>query len=163
AIDHNPLTILPSRAVPMAMDFFQHQELARKRTGLLVLYFVLAVIAIIAAVYLAFAAVFLYQGNRGRGPGEPLDFSHLWDWQLFAAVSLGTLALVGGGSAYRTASLRGGGHSVAEILGGRPIPPDTKDPDERRLLNVVEEMAIASGTPVPPVYIMDKEEGINAF
>ena len=78
-------------------------------------------------------------------------------------MAVATLALVGGGSAYRIASLSGGGHTVAELLGGRPIDPNTTDPDERRLLNVVEEMAIASGTPVPPVYLLEDEEGINAF
>jgi Zn-dependent protease with chaperone function len=52
---------------------------------------------------------------------------------------------------------------VAELLDGRPIDPNTTDPDERRVLNVVEEMAIASGTPVPPVYLLENEEGINAF
>lgn len=148
----------------MAMDFFEHQEVARKKTGLLVFYFVLAVVLIIATVYLAFALVFLYGEADHAGPGgSEFRVEQLWDWPLFTAVSLGTLALVGGGSAYRVASLSGGGRSVAEILGGRPIDPDTRDPDERRLLNVVEEMAIASGTPVPPVYLLDHEEGINAF
>ncbi len=148
----------------MAMDFFEHQEVARKKTGLLVVYFVLAVVLIIASVYGAFAMAFLYGRSHDRTPGgQEFQIERLWDWPLFAAVSLGTLALVGGGSAYRVASLSGGGHSVAEILGGRPIDPDTSDPDERRLLNVVEEMAIASGTPVPPVYLLDHEEGINAF
>ena len=78
-------------------------------------------------------------------------------------MSLGTLALIGGGSLYKIASLAGGGHTVAELLGGRPLSPQTTDPDERKLLNVVEEMAIASGTPVPPVYLLEQEDGINAF
>ncbi len=95
--------------------------------------------------------------------GGPPDWSKLWNPGLFGAVAAGTLALVGGGSAYRVASLSGGGHSVAEILGGRPLDSDTRDPDERKVLNVVEEMAIASGTPVPPVYLLEHEEGINAF
>ncbi len=148
----------------MAMDFFQQQEVARKKTGLLVTYFVLAVATIILAVYLAFAAIFLYgNSDRRERAAQEFDARMLWDPQLFAAVAVGTLALVGGGTAFRVSSLSGGGHTVAEILGGRPIDPDTKDPDERRVLNVVEEMAIASGTPVPPVYLLDDEEGINAF
>ena len=89
--------------------------------------------------------------------------ARLWDPGLFAVVALGTLTLVGGGSLYRIASLSGGGHTVAELLGGRPLTPQTSDPDERKILNVVEEMAIASGTPVPPVYLMEDEDGINAF
>ena len=74
-----------------------------------------------------------------------------------------TAALISGGSLYKIASLSGGGHTVAELLGGRLLHPQTTDPDERRILNVVEEMAIAAGTPVPPVYLLEKEDGINAF
>ena len=48
-------------------------------------------------------------------------------------------------------------------MGGRLLHPQTSDPDERKILNVVEEMAIAAGTPVPPVYLLENEEGINAF
>ncbi len=142
------------------MNFFEHQEAARKKTSLLVLYFVLAVAAITAAIYLAVAAAFLFS-DKGR-PGGP-DLSLLWNGGLFLAVAAGTLSLVGGGSLYRIAALSGGGHTVAELLDGRPIDSNTTDPDERRVLNVVEEMAIASGTPVPPVYLLEDEEGINAF
>ncbi len=142
------------------MNFFEHQEVARKKTSLLVVYFALAVAAIVAAVYLAVAAILLFSGKDR--PGGP-DFSLLWNGELLAGVAAVTLALVGGGSAYRIASLSGGGHTVAELLGGRPIDPNTTDPDARRVLNVVEEMAIASGTPVPPVYLLEDEEGINAF
>ena len=63
----------------------------------------------------------------------------------------------------RSPQLRGGGHVVAESLGGRRVFPDTTDPVERRLLNVVEEMALASGVPVPPVFMLDDEAAINAF
>jgi Zn-dependent protease with chaperone function len=52
---------------------------------------------------------------------------------------------------------------VAESLGGRLVDSNTRDPNERKLLNVVEEMAIASGVPTPQVYVMDHESGINAF
>ncbi len=76
---------------------------------------------------------------------------------------MGTAALISGGSLYKIASLAGGGHTVAELLGGRLLQPQTADPDERRILNVVEEMAIAAGTPVPPVYLLENEDGINAF
>ena len=148
----------------MAMDFFEHQEAARKKTGLLVFYFALAVILIIAAVYLLIG-VFVLRPDRGgpQGVAGGFEIARLWDWELFGAVSIGTLAVVGGGTAYRISSLSGGGHSVAELLGGKPIDPATRDPEERRLLNVVEEMAIAAGTPVPPVYILEDEDGINAF
>ena len=144
------------------MDFFQHQETARRQTGLLIFYFIAAVVLIVLLVY---------ADRRGRDSAggvaaearRRIPCSPLWDPGLFAMVTLGTLALIGGGSLYRIASLAGGGHSVAELLGGRPLSPQTTDPDERKILNVVEEMAIASGTPVPPVYLLEQEDGINAF
>src|SRR5690606_30853327 len=78
-------------------------------------------------------------------------------------VAAGMLLVIGGGSAYRTAQLRRGGPAVAELLGGRRVDPASTDLLERRLLNVVEEMALASGIPVPAVYVLDHEPGINAF
>ena len=85
------------------------------------------------------------------------------DPQLLVISVVGTLVIVGGGSLNKMVQLRGGGQTVAEELGGRLLTAGTADPVERRLLNVVEEMAIASGTPTPPVYLMDREDGINAF
>ncbi|HTU25435.1 MAG TPA: M48 family metallopeptidase [Pirellulales bacterium] len=141
------------------MDFFEHQERARRRTGLLVAYFVVAVVLIIAAVYLAVAGVLFYgQGATGQGEADSL-----WFPDLFAEVSLGTLAVIAAGSLFKFAQLAGGGEVVARSLGGRPVLPDTHDLRERVLLNVVEEMAIASGTPVPPVFLLDQETSINAF
>jgi Zn-dependent protease with chaperone function len=139
-------------AVNAPTDFFTRQELARRNTGRLIVLFLLAVVAIVAAVYLVVA--FALRGAQGGS---------MWDPGLLGVVALGTGALVAGGSAYRTVSLAGGGQHVAELLGGRLVDPRTRDPDERRLLNVVEEMALASGCPVPPVYLMDQEPGINAF
>ena len=75
----------------------------------------------------------------------------------------GTVLVVALGSAYKVLDLWGGGPVVAEHLGGRRLNSDTTVPTERQLLNVVEEMAIASGTPTPPVYLLDDEDGINAF
>ena len=104
----------------------------------------------------------LLDGARD-GARSCIPWLDLWDPDLFAVVALGTLALIGGGSLYKIAALAGGGHTVAEMMGGRPLSPQTTDPDERKILNVVEEMAIASGTPVPPVYLLENEDGINAF
>src|SRR6185503_5521388 len=67
------------------------------------------------------------------------------------------------GSLYKIAALRSGGQAVGRLLGGRPLQPNTRDFKERRLLNVVEEMALASGLAVPTVYVLDQEKGINAF
>jgi Zn-dependent protease with chaperone function len=144
------------------MDFFQNQEAARKKTGLLIVYFGLAVILIITTVYLAIATILHWAEPSGRSD-EPFSLLALWDPQLFGTVAVGTASLIGGGSLYKIASLAGGGRTVAELLGGRLLPPQTTDPDERKILNVVEEMAIAAGTPVPPVYLLENEEGINAF
>jgi Zn-dependent protease with chaperone function len=87
----------------------------------------------------------------------------LWDPKLFLGVTVGVLAVIFIGSAYKTNELAGGGGSVATLMGGRLVNSNTTDPDERKLLNVVEEMAIASGVPVPQVYVLDEERAINAF
>src|SRR5690606_2485623 len=80
-----------------------------------------------------------------------------------AGVAGSVTAVVLVASAYKLLQLRGGGRVVAESLGGRLIEPGSADADERKVLNVVEEMSIASGVPVPPVYLLDDEQSINAF
>lgn len=139
------------------MDFFSSQEHARTRTKLLVFYFALAVVGVIAAIYLLFAGITLYgaRNNLART-------ATLWNPQVLVLVTLGVLIVVGVGALYKTAQLSSGGFRVAELLGGELIAPNTTDLHLRRLLNVVEEMALASGTPVPPVYLIP-EQGINAF
>ena len=77
-------------------------------------------------------------------------------------VSIGVVGLVAVASAYKYLTLRGGGRTIAEALGGHLIPQSTGDLAQRRLLNIVEEMAIASGMSVPPVYLIP-EPSINAF
>ncbi len=131
------------------MDFFEHQNAARKKSLLLFVLFCLAVIAIAFAVW---ALAFLLLGR------EMLSVEGVAG--TFSAVSI----MVGLGSLYRMATLNGGGASVAAQLGGEPLDPGAvRDPGERRLLNVVEEMALASGVPVPQVYVMRTEQAINAF
>jgi Zn-dependent protease with chaperone function len=144
------------------MDFFQNQEVARQKTGTLVFFFVLAVVLIVLSVYFAVATVLEYA--EPASPDGTVSAVHsLWNPELFGAVALGTSALIAGGSLYKVAALSGGGHTVAELLGGRLLHPDQANLDERRVLNVVEEMAIASGLPVPPVYLLENEPAINAF
>src|SRR6185503_3271720 len=124
-----------------AMDFFQRQDQARKNTKVLVAYFVLAVVCIIAAVYFVCLLIFGASGHHhGYGGGTPL-----WDSQVFFYAAMGTLAVIVFGSLYQISALSGGGSVVAESLGGRPVEPGTANPHERRLLNIVEEMSIASG------------------
>lgn len=138
------------------MDFFEHQEQARKKSGLLVFYFVLAIIGIVASIYFVVLLVSGYDGNRYM-------LRSLWDPEILSTTAIGTLAVILLGSGYKIMQLSGGGAVVAKDLGGRRVDPKTRDYDERKLLNVVEEMAISAGMPVPEVYVMDNEEGINAF
>ena len=118
------------------MDFFQHQETARRKTGLLIAYFIAAVALIVLLVYAIVVGAILLAEPRGGSPGHHVPA--LWDPALFAMVSLGTLALIGGGSLYRVASLAGGGHSVAEMMGGRrsrtrpPIPTSARSSTSSR-------------------------------
>jgi Zn-dependent protease with chaperone function len=145
----------------VATDFFTRQDAARRNTTRLVVLFVLAVLAIMISIDLLLAATMGY----GVGAEDaPRDFWAIaTDPGLVGLAVVGTLIVVGGGSLFKIAQLRGGGRVIAEELGGRLLHPDTSDPTEQQILNVVQEMAIASGTPTPPVYLLDGEQGINAF
>ncbi len=144
------------------MDFFGQQEQARRRTAMLVLLFSAAVVVIVLAVYGA-VAIGLYLGQFFQGRSPLFTLHSLWDPDLFAWTTGLTALIIAGGSLYRSWQLRqGGGAAVAEMLGGERVPPNTDDPLLRRLLNVSEEMAIASGLPAPPVYLL-QQSGINAF
>jgi Zn-dependent protease with chaperone function len=149
------------------MDFFAQQEKTRKKTKWLVIYFILAVAAMIAAIYIAavviFSGVQLHQHRGNYYNDESAPQISLWDPQIFLGVALGTIAVILIGSSYKTMALAAGGSAVSEMMGARLVSANSTDPDERKLLNVVEEMAIASGVPVPQVYVMDDEDGINAF
>ncbi len=146
----------------MATQFFEHQDRARRHTTRLVFLFGLAVVAIVLGLYVLAAVA---TGFRGTDPRtQQLVFEIAWlDPLLMLHVGLLTLVVVGGASLYRISQLSGGGRVVAEGLGGRLLQSDSNAPLERKILNVVEEMAIASGIPTPPVYFLDHEEGINAF
>ena len=134
------------------MDFFEHQDRARKNTARLAALFALAVVLIIAVLYGVILLALAWSG----GALNP------WQPGLLAVVAGGSVLTITTGSVTKTVALRSGGHVVAEDLGGVPLDREGNDLDEQRLLNVVEEMAIASGTPVPAVYVLE-EEGINAF
>ena len=152
------------------MDFFGHQDQARKRTKQLVLLFALALLTLIFLTNLLVAA-FLW-GNPDIFPGlgdksirDPsfLDIFHYISWQAWLTISAVVCGFVGLAYLYKVIKLSGGGASIAKSLGGRLLQPDSEDFYERRLLNIVEEMAIASGMPVPQVFLLDDEIGINAF
>lgn len=143
------------------MNFFESQDRVRRNTFQLVLLFTLAVITLIVMTNLLVMAVFGLINNEQMQSGGALI--RRMDWRTFAAVSAGVGAVVLMGSLYKIMALSSGGKAVAEALGGQLIPQNTNDLKQRKLLNVVEEMAIASGTPVPPVYMLTGEPGINAF
>jgi Zn-dependent protease with chaperone function len=144
------------------MDFFQRQEIARRNTKLLEVYFALAVIGTVLSIYLGMVLLLNFQQDRNAPPDGSAAFS-LWDPQLFMGVSLVTVFIIFCSSLYKISQLSSGGCVVAEMLGGRLIDAHTADLSEQKLRNVVEEMAIASGTPVPQLYLLPNEDGINAF
>lgn len=143
------------------MDFFERQEKARRHTTLLVIYFVVAVALLIGAVYLVVMVIFGgIELKNATDETATVPWSHA---KMFLAAAAGTLGVISAGSFFKTLSLARGGRAVAELLDGRLVNPNSTDANERKLLNVVEEMAIASGVPTPQVYVMDGEAGINAF
>ncbi len=141
------------------MDFFTQQDQARRATWWLIGYFLMTVVAIVAIVYFAVLAAIAASSNELEEPFRPLA----WHPQILLYVIGSVLATITAGSLYKIIELGGDGNRVAVHLGGRKVPPNSRDLDERVLLNVVEEMALASGTPVPPVYLLENELGINAF
>ena len=147
------------------MNFFEHQDKARKQTRNLVILFSLAVIAIIATVNLLVLGLFTYSNTEAMA-AQPNILSReflLGNAPVILLISLLTGGLIGIASLVRSQKLKAGGSVVAKEMGGTPVGPDTRDPLRRRLRNVVEEIAIASGTPVPDIFVMEEEMGINAF
>lgn len=151
------------------MNFFEHQEKARKQSRWIIAAFIGVMILMIAVID---AIVLLTMGTQGYDVNGQYQsvVSGLFTTQLWAsnAKLLITSSLIVGGviglaSLGKVLSLRSGGGKVARDMGATIVTPDTKDPLRRRLYNVVEEIALASGIPVPEVYIMENEPGINAF
>ncbi len=136
------------------MNFFRAQDDARSRTTKLVVLLVIAIVSLIGGLY---AVAVLGVGKVARG--EAISW---WQPDLLAGTSGVALLVIVGGSLLRMSALSAGGASIAIGLGGRPVSVRATNPGERRLLNVVEEMAIASGLPVPACYVID-DPGINAF
>jgi len=137
------------------MEFFEHQDVARRQTGRLVVLFVAAVLLLIVAAYLVVAGVLVATDSGG--------FRSVWEPRLLLVVGLATLAVVSGGCLFKLLQLRGGGAAIAEHLGGTLLTGGNCDARGRVLLNVVDEMALASGLRSPVVYLLRQEQGINAF
>ena len=145
------------------MNFFEQQDRAHRRTRVLLLLFGLAVLAIVAVMNLL--ALMMFGQAEPVAPGQPVvtgDFLRA-NLDVMIWTTVFTVGLIGLGSLYRVLSLAGGGGAVAREMGGTLVEGDTRDPLRRRLRNVVEEVAIASGVPVPEVYVLEQEQGINAF
>jgi Zn-dependent protease with chaperone function len=138
------------------MQFFEQQDQARAQSGRLLLVFALAVLGL--GLVSAVSAHLLLNFNR-----DPEAAPFVYHDQVVWCAALGTWGIIFLGSAYKMTTLRAGGHKVAESMGGTLLMANSSDPLERRVLNVVEEMAIAAGLPVPPVYLLRGETGINAF
>ncbi|HYR32650.1 MAG TPA: M48 family metallopeptidase [Burkholderiales bacterium] len=140
------------------MNFFEHQSLARRNSRVMVALFLLAVAAIVLAVDLVVGVIYLFVGDAPADAGlagVPRG--------VFTAGAVVTIGIIAAVSLWSIVGLAGGGAKVARMLGGRKVTLDTHDPLERRFVNIVEEMAIASGVRVPEAWIMDGEKGINAF
>lgn len=148
------------------MNFFERQDKARSRTGFLVLLYLLTIVLTILAVYpVARLLMYFVENSDNQTSYSSNPLSSLWpiNSELFCTISIFITLMVLMGALYKILQLSQGGKCVAELLGGIRILPDTTDPNERKILNVVEEMAIASGTAVPPVYLLPREQAINAF
>lgn len=146
-------------------DFFEQQHAARRNTFWLLLYFVAAVTVVVGLVTVFLYVLTTFNPARLYVSVTPFNLSpSQWNLPVMGRIALVVLALILAGTGYKYLRLRnGGGSLIAQLLGGRVVYPDTRDFHERRLLNIIEEMAIASGVTVPSVYLLDRESGINAF
>ncbi|MGN0861669.1 MAG: M48 family metallopeptidase [Candidatus Spyradosoma sp.] len=152
-------------------DFFERQDRARRATNRLVLWFAFGVAGTALAIY----AVVRFALTQSGVPGLTETYfpawsaagtaaEPWWDPLLLAVVAAGTLIVVGGASLMKSLELGDStGADVAKQLGGREVSPASGAPDERRLVNVVQEMSLASGVPVPRIFILENENCINAF
>ena len=143
------------------MNFFQAQDKARRNTTRLVLLFSFAVISLILLTNLLLIVTFYYTDPEKSALSLSELVKHV-ELKDFLAITFGVGLLIFLGSFYKIISLSKGGQAIAEMLGGEIIPQSSQISEERQLLNVVEEMAIASGMPIPTVYILN-ESSINAF
>ncbi|HEY5653052.1 MAG TPA: M48 family metalloprotease [Pontiella sp.] len=148
-------------------DFFAKQENARKRKRILYLSFGLSITITILMVYL-FAIIIIYPAQllQGASHYEKFIFTpfRLWQPSIFLQVSISILMFIGIATYFRLQNLKQSADAyVTKRFHARRVALTTNDPSERRLLNIIEEMSIASGLPILPVYVMERQKGINAF
>ncbi|WOJ96824.1 M48 family metallopeptidase [Congregibacter brevis] len=147
------------------MDFFSQQDRARRNTRYLVVLFILALSLIVLLVN-ALVTAFLWVGgdyNIYVGGTGWKGYLALFSWDRFAIIGLAVVSTVGFVSLVRWLQLASGGKAVAESLGGRRVLRQSADPYEKRCLNIVEELSLAANMPVPALYVLPEERGINAF
>ena len=147
------------------MDFFSAQEAARKQTTLMISLFALAVLLLIVLTNLFLMAAMAIAGGESDPAYLPATetFLRQFSWLRFFVIGGAVVTVILLGSLFRSWTMGRGGKAVAEMMGGSLVSQNSTDPDHRRLLNVVEEIAIASGTQLPLVYVMQQELAINAF
>jgi Zn-dependent protease with chaperone function len=145
------------------VNFFARQIETRRLSRQLVVLFALAVIAVVTAVDLVAFSILASLQHDSQGFALPTPGWLAAHSGVVILTTLSAVGVIGLASLYKTSVLSAGGGVVARSLGGVRVSPDTTDPRQRRLLNVVEEMAIASGVPMPEVYLLEQESGINAF
>ncbi len=143
------------------MNFFAAQDQARRSSRRLVVAYIIATIAIVFGVT-AIVGLALFTASQTTVGYSAGAFIHD-QASLLAVTAIITTLFILGSSLYKTSVLSAGGGRVASEMGGTLVPTDVQDPLRRRLRNVVEEMAIASGVPVPEIYVLEEEQGINAF
>lgn len=136
------------------MNFFQHQAHAKRKTGYLILLLIVAVASVILAVEAAIEFIIMWMRE---------EFETSLTLETHIIIALVVFIFIGSGTIYKLMQLRDGGEVIARLLGGRRVSPHTTDVGEKRALNVVEEMAIASGIPVPLLYVLPDDDSINAF
>jgi Zn-dependent protease with chaperone function len=145
----------------LATGFFERQDAARRTSRRLIWLFGAAVIAIVIAVNLVLGALYLYVFSpHGAWARHGLDALPNY---FVATTTAVVLLMIGGGTALQILELREGGEAVARMVGARPVDPSSRDQLEKRLLNVVEEMALASGIATPRVFVLERQDTINAF
>lgn len=157
------------------MDFFAHQDRARASTRRLIVVYTLCLLGVVLSLnFIAFLIWGVANGTRtyshssqGSASMQTMTISlpeRIADGlPVFATTTISVLSIVGLATMFKKLQIGGDGAKVAELLGGRPIVAAPSDPQERKLMNVVEEMSLASGVPMPRVYLMENEQGINAF
>ncbi len=143
------------------MNFFKAQDKARRNTTRLVILFVLAIISLVVLTNLLLIGTYSYM-EAGESGSFVSAFKQNLQTDIIIMISSGVSLLILLGSIYKALLLSKGGQAIAEMLGGQLIPQSTNEKDERKLLNIIEEMSIAAGMPIPKVYLLN-ESSINAF